>query len=60
MRTTARPRPPKRTTAWAPLLVLGLWVSASVVLISTCMAMIGTEAETSPHAGVATVPAPAR
>ncbi|MGM9487468.1 hypothetical protein [Ideonella sp. YS5] len=31
--------------SWSPLLVLGGSVVASVLLISTCMAMIGPEAQ---------------
>ena len=59
MRSTD-PRPPQRPAGWAPLLVLGLSASASVVLISTCMAMIGTDVETSSRTAAAVVPAPAR
>lgn len=42
---------------WAPLLVLGLSVLASVVLISACMAMMSPEAEAGPLRVSQVVPA---
>jgi hypothetical protein len=43
---------------WSPLLMLGVSVMASVVLISTCMAMMSPEAEASSTGLSASRPAP--
>lgn len=44
-KTDRRPHGP----SWAPLLVLGLSVIASVALISACMAMLSPEGDAALH-----------
>jgi len=48
---TRRPQGP--SISWSPLLVLGGSVVASVLLISTCMAMIGPDAQAPAPATIA-------